>query len=437
VTSAEPDFDVIVVGAGPAGSVAAYRLAAAGLSVVLIERGEAPGAKNLSGGVLYGRVLDEVFPGFADTAPVERRITRHVTTFLTADSYVSIDYADAGLASPVNAVTVLRAKLDGWLAERAEEAGVFVMPGVRVDGLLREAGPDGTQQVVGVRAGDDELRARVVVAADGVNSFLARGIGLRSKAPEHHLAVGVKAVVALPRAVIEDRFGVEGDQGAAHAIVGDCTLGIGGGGFLYTNTASLSVGVVLRLDDLVRSGHTAVEVFEHYLAHPGLAPYLRDGQLLEYGSHLVAEGGLGMVGEVVTDGLVVVGEAAGLTINSGLTVRGMDLAIGSAVAAAEAVTQAIAADDVSAARLGVYRRLLEKSFVMQDLRTYAKAPAFLERTGMYGAYGELAASIFKDVFSLDTTPREHLVTVARAALKRSPVTVRQLISDGWAGVRAL
>ena len=181
VTSAEPDFDVIVVGAGPAGSVAAYRLAAAGLSVVLIERGEAPGAKNLSGGVLYGRVLDEVFPGFADTAPVERRITRHVTTFLTADSHVSIDYAGAGLASPVNAVTVLRAKLDAWLAERAEEAGVFVMSGVRVDGLLREAGPDGTQRVVGVRAGDDELRARVVVAADGVNSFLARGIGLSAE----------------------------------------------------------------------------------------------------------------------------------------------------------------------------------------------------------------------------------------------------------------
>ena len=141
MSAEEPDFDVIVVGAGPAGAVTAYLLAQQGHSVVLIERGEAPGAKNLSGGVLYGRVLDEVFPGFADTAPVERRITRHVTTFLTADSSVSIDYAGKPLAEPVNAVTVLRAKFDPWLAERAEEAGVFLMPGVRVDELLTEPGP--------------------------------------------------------------------------------------------------------------------------------------------------------------------------------------------------------------------------------------------------------------------------------------------------------
>ncbi|WP_149204982.1 FAD-dependent oxidoreductase [Actinotalea subterranea] len=433
----EVDFDVVVVGSGPAGSVAAYRLAQAGLSVVLIERGEAPGSKNLSGGVLYGRVLDEVFPGFADEAPVERRITRHVTTFLTPDSSVGIDYAGRALAEPVNAVTVLRARFDPWLAGKAEEAGVFLMPGVRVDSLLTETGPDGATRVVGVQAGDDQLRARVVVAADGVNSFLARSIGLRRKEPTNHMAVGVKAVVKLPRGVIEDRFGVTGDEGAAHAIVGDCTLGIGGGGFLYTNTESLSLGVVLRLDDLVRSGRTAIEVFEHYSQHPGLAHYLRDGEIVEYGSHLVAEGGLAMVGEVATGGLVVVGEAAGLTINSGLTVRGMDLAIGSAIAASDAVAEAVAAGDVSAAGLAGYRRRLDASFVMQDMRTYAKAPAFLERTGMYGAYGELAASIFEGVFTLDGTPRKHLTKVAWEAFRRSPVRARQLVSDGWAGVKAL
>jgi electron transfer flavoprotein-quinone oxidoreductase len=135
--------------------------------------------------------------------------------------------------------------------------------------------------------------------------------------------------------------------------------------------------------------------------------------------------------------MVLVGETAGLTINSGLTVRGMDLAIGSAIAAADAVAKAIGTGDVTEAGLAGYRRRLEESFVMQDMRTYARAPKFLERSGMYGAYGELATDLFHDMFALDGIPRKHLLAVARGAFKRSPVSVRQLMSDGWAGVRAL
>ena len=140
--TAEVDFDVIVVGAGIAGCVTAYQLARQGRSVVLIERGEAPGSKNLSGGVLYCRVLESVFPGFVDRAPVERRITRNVLSFLNDTSHLNVDYWDSRLAEPVNAVTVLRAKLDPWMAAECEQAGVVVMPGVRVDALLRAPLPD-------------------------------------------------------------------------------------------------------------------------------------------------------------------------------------------------------------------------------------------------------------------------------------------------------
>lgn len=433
----EPDFDVAVVGAGPAGAVAATLLARQGRSVVLIERGAAPGSKNLSGGVLYGRVLEEVFPDYLDRAPVERRVVRNVIRFLTEDGAVGIDQLDPRLAEPVNAVTVLRAKFDPWVAEQAEEAGAVLMPGVRVDGLLTEPVGAGGRQVVGVRAGEDELRTRVVVAADGVNSFLARGIGLRPQPPQHHLAVGVKAVVRLPASVIEDRFGVAPGEGAAHALAGDCTQGVGGGGFVYTNTDSLSVGLVLRLDDLLRQGKDAVEVFERFLEHPAVAGYLRGGEIVEYGSHLVNEGGLDMLGTIHTGGMVVVGDAAGLTINSGLTVRGMDLAIGSGIVAAGAIEDALTADDVSEAALAAYRTRLLASFVGKDMTTYAKAPAFLERPRMYNQYGPLLADILHGVFDLDTTPRKRLLGVARDALRSSPVRVRDLISDGLAGVRAL
>jgi electron transfer flavoprotein-quinone oxidoreductase len=429
---AEPDFEVIVIGAGIAGCVAAYQLARQGRSVLLIERGEEPGSKNLSGGVLYSRGIEQVFPDFLAEAPVERRITRNYINFLNGDSSVAIDYKDARLADPVNAVTVLRAKLDPWLAARCEEAGAMIMPGVRVDRVLTE----GTR-VVGVQAGDDELRAHVVVAADGVNSFIAKEAGLREKEPLNHLAVGVKSVISLPRETIEARFNLTGGEGAAFAVVGDCTEGVGGGGFLYTNTDSLSVGIVVRLDDLTAKKKVVTDIFDHFLEHQFIAPYLEGGEMLEYGCHLVAEGGLHMIGEIVTDGMVVVGDAAGLTLNTGLTVRGMDLAAGSAVAAAEAIGEALDRKDTSKAGLAGYREKLFASYVGQDMKTYAKAPSFLEVERMYKQYGELLANVLYGAFNLDTQPRQHMVTVARKSLARSPLKMRQLIRDGITGARAL
>jgi electron transfer flavoprotein-quinone oxidoreductase len=429
---AEPDFDVIVIGAGIAGCVTAYQLAQQGRSVLLIERGEEPGSKNLSGGVLYSRGMEQVFPDFLTEAPVERRITRNYINFINGDSSVAIDYKDARLAEPVNAVTVLRAKLDPWLAAKCEEAGALIMPGVRVDRVLTE----GTR-VIGVQAGDDELRAHVVVAADGVNSFIAQDAGLRKKPPLNHLAVGVKAVVSLPRKTIEDRFNLTGDEGAAVAAVGDCTEGVGGGGFLYTNIDSLSIGIVVRLDDLTAKKKVVTDIFDHFLEHRFIAPYLEGGELLEYGCHLVAEGGLDGVGEIVMDGMVVVGDAAGLTLNTGLTVRGMDLAVGSAVAAAEAIGAALDQKNTSTVVLAAYREKLFASYVGKDMETYAKAPHFLETDRMYKEYGELLADVLYGAFNHDLKPREHLVKVARGSLAHSPLKMMQLVKDGIAGARAL
>ncbi|MCG2797735.1 MAG: FAD-dependent oxidoreductase [Cellulomonas sp.] len=431
------DFDVAVVGAGPAGAVTALLLARAGRTVVLLDRGERPGSKNLSGGVLYGRVLDTVLPGWLDEAPVERTIGRNVVTLLTPTASVGLDYRDARLGEDSGAVSVLRSRLDPWLVERCEEAGAMSMPGILVDRLLTEPGTGALPTVVGVRAGEDDLRCHVVVAADGVNSFLARGIGLREAPAPAQLAVGVKAVIGLPRATLEERFGVTGRHGVAHALVGDATDQIAGGAFCYTNLDSVSVGVVLRLDDLVARGADSAGVLDHLLAHPFIADLVRGGELLEYGAHLVNEGGLGMLGRVHTDGLVVVGDAAGLTLNTGLTIRGMDLAIGSAICAARAVDEALATGDTSALGLSAYRRLLDGSFVGRDLRTFAKAPAFLERPRTYTRYAGLAADVLHEEFAVSPTPRRPLRTVALDTVRRSPVALHELAADAWAGWRAL
>ncbi|MHB8072455.1 FAD-dependent oxidoreductase [Desulfosporosinus fructosivorans] len=432
VVTTDVDFDVIVVGAGVAGCVTAHQLATKGHSVLLVERGQNAGSKNLSGGVFYCRIMEEIMPGFLDEAPVERRITRNCLSFLSKTSFVNVDYGDARLGQSVTAVSVLRAKLDEWLSTQCEEAGVMLMSGVKVETLVME-----NERIVGIRAGDDELRAHVVVAADGVNSFICRDAGIRAKEPTKHLAVGVKSVIGLPRNVIEERFNLTGDEGAAYAVVGDCTNGIGGGGFLYTNLESLSVGVVLRLDDLVSRGDTSSELHDRFLSHPAIEPFLRGGELLEYGCHMVAEGGQAMVHDLTRPGLVVVGEAAGFALNTGFTVRGMDLAAGSALAAARAIDAALLKGDFSKSSLDAYSVELDNIFVGKDMRTYAKAPHFLENPRMYGDYGQLLSDVMYSVYNLDTTPRQHLLPGAMAAFKKSPINLMQLIKDMYAGVRAL
>jgi electron transfer flavoprotein-quinone oxidoreductase len=252
-----------------------------------------------------------------------------------------------------------------------------------------------------------------------------------------HVALGVKCLIGLPQEVIEDRFRLREGEGTAFAIVGDVTHGVAGGGFLYTNKESISAGVVLRLDDLARSGRSSAEILDDFLAHPFTAPFVKGGKLLEYGAHLVPEGGLQMVPRLHTGGLLVAGDAAGFAINSGLVVRGMDLAIGSGRAAAQAVLQARQKGDFTAQGLSEYSSILKESFVMQDLKTYVRAPGFFENERLYTVYPQFVTGLMNRLFSFDGTPREHILPSVWRSLRDSKVPLTRLAVDGLEGVRVL
>lgn len=429
------DFDVIVVGAGIAGSVCALQIAKEGHEVLLVERGSEVGEKNLSGGVFYSRVMDEVIDDFASKAPVERVITRNRLMMLNEESAVTLEAYDKRLAEPVNAVSVLRAKLDPWLAEQCEDAGVSLMCGVRVDELVRsEVNPD---QIIGIRSGDEVLTARIVVAADGANSFLARKAGLRRPPALVEQALGVKSVIRIGEDALRERFGVQGNEGVAYAVVGQASAGLAGGGFIYTNRDSVSIGVVVRLDELEDSTLSASDIHDAFLAHPAIAPLIEGGTLLEYGAHLVNEGGMFMMDGLVAPGFLCIGDAAGFTVNTGLTIRGMDFAAGSAIAAARAAHNALEAENYSRTTLNAYLDELDSSWVGQDMLTYAGAPAFFENSALYGELGVVASDIFYRAYAHDGTPRKHLAAMAMQAVKKSGMSLANLARMGYSAMRNL
>ena len=383
----EDRFDCIIVGGGLAGLTAAYVLAGEGLEVLLVEKGNYSGAKNMTGGRLYGHSLEKVIPGFAGSAPLERKIVRERLSLGAGGDMATVEYESAGLSAPEGeSYSVLRGVFDRWLADQAEEQGAMLVYGVRVDDLIVRDGA-----VCGVVAGDEEMESDVVILADGVNSLLGQKLGYKPAHRADQVAVGAKDLIGLSEGIINERFGLASGEGVAWLFIG---CGDAYDGFIYTNKDSVSVGVTMMVAQIDNTENSLPQMLEDFKAHPQIAPLLEGGRLLEYSAHLIPEGGAEMLPKLYGDGVLVTGDAAALCTNLGFTLRGMDLAIESGLLAAGAVIGAKEKGDFSGQGLSAYQEALNGSFAMSCMKGAEACHAAVRSAGfMDDPLGALNAAL--------------------------------------------
>lgn len=429
-------FDVIVVGAGPAGSAAALVAARAGLQVLLLERGEYPGSKNVSGAAFYGSaILNEMIPNWWEHAPVERYIVRRSLAFASPETSFSLDFRTTKYAEPpYNGFTILRPKFDRWLAAQAEAAGVFLLNAAVVDDVLWE-----DKRVVGVRVRreEGEVRADVVIACDGANSFLAKQAGLQREFRTHEMSLGVKQVIGMDETTIRERFQLSGDEGMVIEYIGAVTGDVHGGAFLYTNRDSISLGVIVQLSSLAEQKQRPDELLDRFTSHPSVAPLLRGGTLREYSAHLIPEAGWTMMPKLYADGMLVAGDAAAFCFAAGLYLEGINYALQSGWAAGEAAVAAHRSGDLSARGLACYRDFLEARHVTTDLARYRHAPEFVNSDRLQNLYPAVLTYGAEQLFRVDGQGKRKIVPIALDSLRHYGVSPLTLLRDLFDGGRAL
>jgi electron transfer flavoprotein-quinone oxidoreductase len=278
-------YDVAIIGGGTAGLAALKQLSNLGKQAILIEAGSKIGSKNLSGGILYsknpkkGQVtnVEQVYENFLDDAPIERKITKYILHSTSKDKVYSMDLTAAHDYQANFGYSVLLNKLNSWFAKQADESaqklGGGIIPGVHVKSITWN---EQTGTTIIQTDELDEFEVKAVIAADGVNSEVAEMVGARKKFTTKQLYQGVKVIVKLPEEIIDERFGISSDEGAAHLFAGDVTLNHIGGGFLYTNRDTLSVGAVYHFDSLIRNPTEPYTLIDTLLKNPMVSEFIKD-----------------------------------------------------------------------------------------------------------------------------------------------------------------
>ncbi len=437
-------FDCIIVGAGVAGLAAAMTLARNNLKFLLIEKGEFPGAKNVSGGVLWGTDLAKLVPEYwKEDAGWDRYINHRRLTFMDEESSFSIDFKSSHFNEPpYSGVVVLRSKFDRWLADKVQAAieesdyamESFIATNILVEEILME-----NDKAVGIRTGEEKFYADSVIIAEGVNNLLTRQVGLQDDyVPADHILTGVKEIIRFDQNVLENRFQLRGMSGMSNEFVGFATDGVEGGGFLYTNRDTLSLGLVLGLKDLREKGKEPHDVLNKFKQHPVITDMIEGGEVVEYSAHVVSSGDKRiMPKKLYKSGLLVCGEAANLLMNAGKAIQGMDYAMRTGILAAETIIQSKEKNDFSEASLKQYEDLLADSYVMKDINNFQDAVHLLHDPVMTQKMPNLICDFGRSFFTIQNQPTKKAREMFGDSMKKHDTSWWDLVKLGMKGGKAL
>ncbi len=422
-------YDVIIVGAGPAGITAAIALAKAQIPVLVIEAGVFPGAENWSGAVYFTENLaqpDVLGEQAVRDSAYERPVTKRGFYIYNGHSLVGLNYRNP--ATFANCYTVLRPTYDHYLAELAKSFGAEILTETTVDGLLR----DDSGHIIGVHTDRGSIHADVVFLAEGDASQLVTKEGYeRNVEPgAPHFLQGIKEVIEVDPDYIEHTFKLPQGEGAAFEIllrngsIHNRTANLNMGGFLYTNKASLSLGLVLPLDNLSKEfGGDHNRLMEWFKGLPEVRRWTNHTRSSAYGAKIIRGGGFRELPQLVDNGLAIGGAATGIGLDFPYpNFTGPATAMGRFFA--NAVKQARAANKTFSRPVleELYERPLRKTHHFKNVQFLEKWPHYVEHTRVFfGRAADLATGSLYIASNAALRPRQRLWQLAKFTRETLPL----------------
>ncbi len=413
------DVDVAIVGGGLAGISSAITAAKNGLSVIVLERGEYSGSKNVSGGRMYIHSLKKLMGEKFKDAPLELPIKKETFEIYNKNRKTTFSFENN---EKDDSYSILRSKFDRWLASEAENNGVAISYSTLVTNVRRENG------IMVVESNRGDIRTPLVIESDGASSFVSRYLGL-SKGMNYKMGkvkdisnnndfiaknfmLGIKEIIDKKP---------ENNIGEAKTILG-LSDDIKGGGFVYTNKDNYSIGLTLKMDSLESDDIRSYDLIEKYREKLGI-----DGKILEYSAHLIPFYKYDYLPARYDENLIVTGDAAGFLLNDGFTIRGMDLAIESGMIAGNAAKKIIDSKDYSDTY--IYEKMLEDSFILKDMKTASRISSLFGNERTFNVYPSLLSDLIDSMFTVTDDPRKNIKDAIIKEIKNYNISYFTIIND--------